>query len=68
MDMGSVRNDFPTIRKNLGIYLDSACQSLRPDQVVQAMTEYFECYPACGGRSVHHMGRYDSGERTERVR
>lgn len=55
MDMGSVRKDFPTIRKNLGIYLDNACQSLRPDQVIQAMTDYYENYPACGGRSVHSM-------------
>ena len=55
MDMGSVRKDFPTIRKNLGIYLDNACQSLRPDQVIQAMTDYYESYPACGGRSVHSM-------------
>ncbi len=55
MDMESLRKDFPTIRKGLGIYLDSACQSLRPDQVIQAMNEYYESYPACGGRSVHSM-------------
>ena len=55
MDMGPFRKDFPTIRRNLGIYLDSACQSLRPDQVIRAMDEYYEEYPACGGRSVHSM-------------
>lgn len=55
MDMESVRKDFPTIRKNKGIYLDSACQSLRPDQVIQSMADYYENYPACGGRSVHSM-------------
>ena len=55
MDMESVRKDFPTIRKNKGIYLDSACQSLRPDQVIQSMMDYYENYPACGGRSVHSM-------------
>ena len=55
MDMECVRKDFPTIRKNKGIYLDSACQSLRPDQVIQAMSEYYEEFPACGGRSVHSM-------------
>ncbi|AMK14099.1 cysteine desulfurase SufS family [methanogenic archaeon mixed culture ISO4-G1] len=55
MDMSEVRKDFPTIRKNLGIYLDNACQSLRPDQVIKAMDEYYEEYPACGGRSVHSM-------------
>ena len=55
MDVESVRRDFPTIRANQGIYLDSACQSLRPDSVIRAITEYYESYPACGGRSVHSM-------------
>ena len=55
MDVDSVRADFPTIRKGKGIYLDSACQSLRPDSVIRAITEYYEDYPACGGRSVHSM-------------
>ncbi len=55
MDVDSIRNDFPTVRKNLGIYLDSACQSLRPDSVIRAMDDYYENYPACGGRSVHSM-------------
>lgn len=55
MDVESVRRDFPTVRSNLGIYLDSACQSLRPDSVIRAITDYYENYPACGGRSVHSM-------------
>ncbi|MDR1691151.1 MAG: cysteine desulfurase [Candidatus Methanoplasma sp.] len=55
MDMAALRNDFPTIRKGEGIYLDSACQSLRPDKVIKAMTEYYEEFPSCGGRSVHGM-------------
>ncbi len=55
MDISSVRKDFPTIRKNLGVYLDSACQSLRPDQVIASVMEYYEDNPACGGRSVHSM-------------
>ena len=55
MDVNSVRKDFPTVRKGQGIYLDSACQSLRPDSVIRAVTEYYEEYPACGGRSVHSM-------------
>ncbi len=55
MDVDSVRKDFPTVRKGLGIYLDSACQSLRPDSVIAAVDEYYGEYPACGGRSVHSM-------------
>lgn len=55
MDLSGLRNDFPTMRKGAGVYLDSACQTLRPDSVIQAVTEYYTEYPACGGRSVHRM-------------
>ena len=55
MDVDAIRKDFPTIRAGQGIYLDSACQSLRPDSVIRAITDYYENYPACGGRSVHSM-------------
>ena len=55
MDVDAIRKDFPTIRAGQGIYLDSACQSLRPDCVISAITDYYENYPACGGRSVHSM-------------
>ena len=55
MDFESVRNDFPTMRTDKGVYLDSSCQSLRPDSVIEAVTEYYEKYPVCGGRSVHHL-------------
>ena len=52
MDIVSVRKDFPTIRNGRGVYLDSACQSLKPDCVIEKMTEYYNEYPACGGRIV----------------
>ena len=55
MDVDAIRRDFPTVRSGQGIYLDSACQSLRPDSVIRALTDYYENYPACGGRSVHSM-------------
>ena len=55
MDIAEVRKDFPTMRKGEGVYLDSACQSLRPDSVIRAITEYYEDFPSCGGRSVHGM-------------
>lgn len=56
VDVSSIRQDFPTIRKGKGIYLDSACQSLKPDCVIEKVLEYYNEYPACGGRSVHSMG------------
>ena len=53
--MDKLRGDFPTMESDKGVYLDSSCQSLRPRQVIDAVTEYYTKYPACGGRSVHHM-------------
>ncbi|MEM0372230.1 MAG: cysteine desulfurase [archaeon] len=47
------RNDFPAI-KNV-TYLDSACMSIKPTAVVRKMNEYYEQYPACGGRSHHSL-------------
>lgn len=55
MDVSSIRKDFPTIRNGNAVYLDSACQSLKPDSVIEKMLEYYNEYPACGGRSVHSM-------------
>ncbi|TFC48875.1 aminotransferase class V-fold PLP-dependent enzyme [Cryobacterium sp. TMT1-21] len=37
-------------------YLDSACQSLRPQPVLDAMTEYYTAYNACGGRVKYAWG------------
>ena len=65
MDVASVRKDFPTVRNGKGVYLDSACQSLKPDCVIQKITEYYTEYPACGGRSVHSMGTRVSMEMDE---
>lgn len=42
------------------IYLDAACQSLRPRPVVDALTTYYTTFGACGGRV-----RYAWGERVD---
>ncbi len=56
MDVQRIRKDFPLFDKeDPPVYLDSACQSLRPRQVVEAMNEYYYDFPACGGRSVHRL-------------
>ena len=39
------------------IYLDAACQSLRPRPVVDAQLEYYQNYNACGGRVKYEWGR-----------
>ncbi|MDR0791616.1 MAG: cysteine desulfurase [Methanomassiliicoccaceae archaeon] len=55
MDVSRIREDFPTIKGKKGTYLDSACQTLRPYQVIDAITSYYYEFPSCGGRSVHSM-------------
>ncbi len=42
------------------IYLDSACQTMRPQPVIDAMTAYYTEDNACGGRV-----RYDAGRRVD---
>jgi len=59
MDVSRIREDFAVLRKEFGgkppIYFDNACQTLRPRQVSQAVTEYYDSFPACAGRSVHKL-------------
>lgn len=59
MDASKVRKDFALLAKKIDgkrvVYLDSACQTLRPRQVVEAMARYYDEYPACAGRSVHKL-------------
>ena len=54
VDVVKIRQDFPLLGKE-GVYFDNACQSLRPQFVIDAMNEYYNEYPACGGRSMHHL-------------
>jgi cysteine desulfurase/selenocysteine lyase len=60
MDVDAIRKDFPILQKEIGgmpvVYLDNACMTLKPRQVIEAVTEYYTDYPACGGRSVHKLG------------
>ena len=59
MNLSEVRKDFPLLNSPAGqkqvIYLDSACQSLRPRQVIDAVTNYYVRYSACSGRSMHQL-------------
>ncbi|MFW9886542.1 MAG: aminotransferase class V-fold PLP-dependent enzyme [Candidatus Thorarchaeota archaeon] len=66
--MLDVRDDFPVLKRKINgrpiVYLDSACMALKPRQVVNAMNEYYEKYPACGGRSIHKFGEEASNAYT----
>jgi cysteine desulfurase/selenocysteine lyase len=59
MDVAKIRKDFPILERKVNgkrlVYLDSACQTLRPKQVVDALTRYYNEFPACAGRSVHSL-------------
>jgi cysteine desulfurase/selenocysteine lyase len=59
MDAEKLRGDFPLLAEREGVrppvYFDSACQTLRPKSVLEAMAEYYETFPACAGRSAHRL-------------
>jgi cysteine desulfurase/selenocysteine lyase len=52
----SIRDDFPIFSADPKlIYFDNACMTLRSRQVIEAVTDYYTRYPACAGRSNHHL-------------
>ncbi len=61
MNPQKLRQDFPILQKLISgkplIYFDNACQTLRPVQVIDKITEYYREYPACAGRSIHRLSR-----------
>ncbi len=61
MNITKLREDFEILHKRINnrpiIYLDNACMSLKPKQVINKMNEYYKEYPACAGRSHHKLGK-----------
>lgn len=55
-NVNKIRDDFKCLKDGKIIYFDNACQFLRPRQVLEAMDEYYNEYPACGERSLHKWG------------
>ena len=53
-----IRCDFPALARQKNgkppIYFDSACTALVPRQVISSLDQYYEEYPACGGRRNNH--------------
>jgi cysteine desulfurase/selenocysteine lyase len=68
VDWTKIRKDFSALERTINgrpvVYLDSACMALKPRQVINAMNEYYEQYPACGGRSIHRFGEEASNAYT----
>ena len=48
--------DFSYLGKD-ALYFDSACQTLRPQIVIDSMVEYFHEYNSCGGRVKYDWGK-----------
>jgi cysteine desulfurase/selenocysteine lyase len=68
LDTRTIRRDFPILERDWAprpplVYLDSGCMTLKPRQVIDAVTEYYKQHSACSGRSVHTL----ASEVTRRV-
>jgi cysteine desulfurase / selenocysteine lyase len=55
MDVNRYRQDFPILQNSKITYFDSACQSLRPQSVIEAIVGYYTRSSACSGRSMHRL-------------
>ena len=66
-----LRKDFPALAGTPDmpppVYLDSACMSLVPRAVLDAVEEYYTDYPGCAGRSLHRFAE-EVGHRYEGAR
>ena len=61
LNVKKVREDFPALNvlkegKPI-IYADSACMALKPKQVIESLTDYYQKFTACAGRSPHLFSR-----------
>lgn len=56
-DLTKTRSDFPALRQIKNnkppLYFDSACTSLKPQSVIDAVTRYYTEHTGCAGRSDH---------------
>jgi cysteine desulfurase/selenocysteine lyase len=61
LNVEKIREDFPVLKREIHrkpiIYMDSACMTMRPMQVIDKINEYYKEYPACGERSSHKLGK-----------
>ena len=71
MNVERIRADFPALQGRAGapppVYLDSACMSLVPRPVLDAMEQYYREFPGCAGRSLHRFAE-EVGRRYEAAR
>jgi len=51
MNVEKIRKRFPFLDNNKNIYFDNACNTLRPNSVIEKINQYYTDYPVCAGRS-----------------
>ncbi|MFZ7111813.1 MAG: aminotransferase class V-fold PLP-dependent enzyme [Desulfatiglandales bacterium] len=63
------REDFPSLKRrhngNPPIYLDNACTTLVPSQVISSIMEYYRKYPSCSGKRSRHWFADEVASRIE---
>lgn len=56
LNIEKIRKDFNILNgEKAPIYFDNACMSLKPNTVLEAMSDYYNNFPACAGRSAHKL-------------
>lgn len=59
IDVNKIKEDFSVFQNTPNLtYLDSAATSMKPDVVIDAMNDYYKCYPYSANRGSYKMA-YD---------
>jgi cysteine desulfurase/selenocysteine lyase len=63
------RADFPALKNQRNgrppVYLDNACNTLVPQPVIDAITQYYRDFPSCGGGRSQHWFAQEVTDRIE---
>jgi len=69
LNISKIRSEFPSlqnkIKGKMPIYFDNACMTLKPQVVIDALTDYYSTHPSCHNRAVHKFGKMTSDKYKE---
>jgi cysteine desulfurase/selenocysteine lyase len=61
LDLNAIRNDFPILSQKVHgkplVYFDNAATTQKPQQVIDALVDYYKGYNANVHRGVHHLSQ-----------
>ncbi|MFB6188669.1 MAG: aminotransferase class V-fold PLP-dependent enzyme, partial [Halapricum sp.] len=61
LDVERIREDFPILDREFDgtplVYLDNGATSQKPDQVIDAISDYYRRYNANVHRGLHHLSQ-----------